>query len=457
MSYSLKRIIHNLKRHLIVYLLFVVLFAAGIMILSSALNVLLTAKKELKAQQAEMLEEKTVDLVANIQGTGEEPLEAESLKQVMEVSYDIYLKLKEKYKEDYTFQYGVETNYISAFVFRKEDEAFMDANQHVNVWFVNDELFEAYFGVPMEQGKIYAGENAYEVLLQLNEMEANPDEYAVNYLPTNVLWAENGEYKVARKDAFELEKMPPSEKTRLWPSIPDWTLYNEPKEDEYYEPNLVDCIFIPMSEFPVYEEYYDSLDWDGELKDWPRGSFNTLQKAQYKTSKYEEDSILKMLNYLSEETHLKERNISVEFTLDAKQLEMQEFVEYLGNCMSNYLVMAISVLLVVMLGTSGLFLIFLYRRKKQMAVSIAYGSTRGRLFLELFTEIFTITGIGAGVGLWALRFTEEFFHTFYAEAVFQMDTAGIAFLIAFLTALFTSVLAFVGVGEIAPARVLKEL
>lgn len=457
MIYSLKRIIHNLKRHLTVYLLFIVQFAAGTLILCSALNVLFTAKKELKTQQKEMAAEHAIELVAQSYFDPEtEWVEQESLKQGMPVSYDTYLKLVEKYKEDFTFQYAVETHYIAGMVHNMEEDS-VNPIPEVNVWFVNDEVFEAYFGISMEQNKIYAGENAYKVLCELKQWSNTPEQYQFMYAPDNVIWVENGEYTIAHKDTFELMAMPPSEKTQIEPSIPNLHLYSAPLEDEYYRPDLVDCIFIPMSEFPVYEEFNDALDWNGELKDYRMQSFNTLQKAQYKSQDYKVETISEMLNFLAKESHMKERGAKVEFTLNQKQIEMQEFVEYLSDCLSDYLVMALSVLLVVMLGTTGLFLIFLYRRKKQMAVAIAYGATRGRLFLELFTEIFLITGIGAGLGLSALGLTADFFHSFYAGTTFQISCFVIIFLIAVGTSLFTALFAFAGVGEIAPAKILKEL
>lgn len=471
MIYSLKRIIHNLKRHLLVYLLFVVQFAVGILILCSALNVLVTMQKNLKATQEEMASSGAIEIIAFVHRGSAEITEATSMRQCPGVSYDVYLKLKELYKENFTFQYGVNDGGWNEFwVLDATGKSYLDISPMIDVWFVNDELFEDYFRIPMEQGKMYAGENAKKALLQLKEWSDNPDKYLLEDDKTNIINVKNGEFVVAGKDNFKIADMPPSEKERIEPSLP-WSRFSsdfeiveengetrEPVEGEdYYNITLSDCVFLPISELPVFEEYYDSLDWKGEFKYCSMGPYDNLLKAEYKDSEFKTETISEMLSFLMRESHATETGYEVEFTVDAKMLEMQKQAEMVKASMRNYLIMSVSILVVVMLGTTGLFLIFLYRRKKQMAVSIAFGSTKNRLFKELFAEIFLITGSGAGLGLWALRFTTEYFKTFYSEMVFQNSCIGIAFAIAAVTALFTAILAFTGVGEIAPAKILKEL
>lgn len=472
MIYSLKRIIHNLKRHLLVYLLFVVQFAVGILILCSALNVLVTMQKNLKATQEEMASSGAIEIISDVRGSSKWTPPT-NMRQTSGVSYDVYLKLKELYKEDFTFQYGLDMNWNTVWAFDAEDKSYIDMTPTINVWFVNDELFEDYFGIPMEQDKMYAGENAKKVLLQIKEWSDNPNKYLVDPVVTNVIDVENGEFRVAKKDIFTLVDMPPSEKEKIEPSIPWYLLshdgeiveengeacepHAEVEGEDYVIITLSDCVFLPIAELPEFEDYHDSLDWEGELKDWGMESYDNLLKAEYKDSDFKTETISEMLSYLMRESHATETGATVEFTVDEKMLEMQKQAEMVKASMRNYMIMSVSILVVVMLGTTGLFLIFLYRRKKQMAVSIAFGSTKNRLFKELFAEIFLITGSGAGLGLSALRFTTEYFKTFYSEMVFQSSCIGIAFAIAAVTALFTAILAFTGVGEIAPAKILKEL
>lgn len=461
MLYSLTRIFHNLKRHFPVYLLFSLQFAVGILILCSTLNVLITLQKDLKAKQEEMDSGNTIEIITDAYAQDGIPTVPTSMKQCMGVSYDVYLKLAEKYKEDFTFQYGVDMSCISAAVFNAEDESFQ-LIPTINVWFVNDELFQDYFGMPMKQDTMYAGENAYESLLQLKEWTSKPEQYSFMSMPDNVLWVENGEYTVAHKDIYQLSNMPSTEKEDIKASLPAiWFMHNADAVEgvDYVTITLSDCVFLPISALPTFEGLVDSLNWqDEEFKQsyGTMGPYHNLLKVQYKNQNFKTETLSEMLSYLMRETHMTEAGMTVEFTLDESLLEQLQLAENIKADISDYLIMAVSILLVVMLGTTGLFLIFLYRRKKQIAVAIAYGFTRCRLFGELFTEIFLITGFGTTLGLWALRFTTEFSKSFYAEAVFQNSCIVIAFIIAAVTALFTSTLAFAGVGEIAPAKILKE-
>lgn len=451
MMYSLKRIIHNLKKHLWVYLLFVVEFAIGILILCSALNVLISLQKDLKAKQEEMASSNAINIItdAHLDSVSAKPT---CMKQCMGVSLDVYLKLAEQYKEDFTFQYGVDMYWDEISVCNAEDKSCIEYLPMINVWFVNDEVFRDYFGVPMEQDTMYAGENAYKGLAKLKEYTEHQEQYLLDYRKDSVIWIENGEYTVAKKNVYNLEAMPPTEKGDIRASLPYY--YFVRNEEDSPLPTLADCVFLPMSALSVYEEFYDDLAKERGIYKQPYGN---LLKAQYKNSNVETEKISKMLTYLMKETHLTERNMTVEFTMDEEQLEQQRLAEDIKTGMSDYVIMSVSILFVVMLGTTGLFLIFLYRRKKQMAVSIAYGATKRRLFLELFFEVLLVTGAGTVIGLWALRFATDYFKTFYAETVFQNSCIVIALLAAFITAFFTSALAFAGVGEIAPAKILKDL
>lgn len=461
MLYSLTRIFHNLKRHFPVYLLFSLQFAIGILILCSTLNVLITLQKDLKAKQEEMEVGNALEIITNAYAQDDIPSIPTSMNQCMGVSYDIYLKLAEKYKEDFTFQYGVDTSHISAAVFNTEDESFQ-LIPPINVWFVNEEVFQDYFDTPMNRDTMYAGENAYAALLQIKEWTSKPEQYSFMDVPDNVLWVENGEYTVAHKDVYQLSPMPPTEKKDIKASLPStWFMHNADAVEgvDYVTVTLSDCVFLPLSSLPTLEEFIDTLPWqDEEFKQscGTMGPYHNLLKVQFKNQNFKTETLSELLSYLMHETHMTETGMTVEFTLDESLLEQLQSAENIKAAILDYLIMSVSILLVVMLGTTGLFLIFLYRRKKQMAVAVAYGSTKHRLFGELFTEIFLITGFGAALGLWALRFTTEFSKSFYAEAVFQSSCIVIAFILAVLTALFTSTLAFAGVGEIAPAKILKE-
>lgn len=89
---------------------------------------------------------------------------------------------------------------------------------------------------------------------------------------------------------------------------------------------------------------------------------------------------------------------------DYKYTISNEFFEYMGKISTakdeNYIftLIAIVFFLIILIGLVGLFLLFMERRKRELAIAISLGAQRRYLVMELFLEVLCISLIGYVMG-----------------------------------------------------------
>lgn len=89
---------------------------------------------------------------------------------------------------------------------------------------------------------------------------------------------------------------------------------------------------------------------------------------------------------------------------DYKYTISNEFFEYMGKISTakdeNYIftLIAIVFFLIIVIGLVGLFLLFMERRKRELAIAISLGAQRRYLVIELFLEVLCVSLIGYVMG-----------------------------------------------------------
>lgn len=240
---------------------------------------------------------------------------------------------------------------------------------------------------------------------------------------------------------------------------------------------LSQMVFVPIEEFRVYRDtvrrnfnpynnYWeeievleDTTDEDGigtttvrKKPHYQQPGVRSVLSVELKSDDADVNIIPSLISFLNSST------IDKEFSMNEEVLRLQAVIDDFHQVLIMQIVRASAVLMIVVLGTTGLFLIFLYRRKKQMAVSIAYGSTKARLFGEIFSEVMLITAVGTALGIFALKhYKMPGALEMYNAATFQPECVIIPVVAAVLCAFLTALLSFAGIGEVSPAKILKDL
>lgn len=122
---------------------------------------------------------------------------------------------------------------------------------------------------------------------------------------------------------------------------------------------------------------------------WEKEDFVSYQVYFYPTSSAEYPQAYEALY-----TELGNVSISI-YDPAAQLLRSSQDILDTAN-LSAYI--SVILLLIGLIGTVGIFLITIYKRKKDMAVAVAVGAPLHRIFLELFLEIFLVCFVGIFLG-----------------------------------------------------------
>ena len=137
--------------------------------------------------------------------------------------------------------------------------------------------------------------------------------------------------------------------------------------------------------------------------------------------------------------------------------ELKKSIEDLTINISFFTWIAYFSLIVTTIGLIGVFLIFLEKRKREIAIMLMMGSTLPKVYFELFSEIFLINffsgmiGIAISASIAPYLSTNAFIVTFRASAFLVM-----MIIITFIS-LFSSICTIFSIKKISPVKILREL
>lgn len=363
MRYSLYRVWKQLWNNKKSYWFIVFQMAIGIGIFVTCFNLSLTNRDTLEAYKAEMMDDIIpIHWIGN--GMGEE----DGLPAGLQVTYEDYLTIGDKYQEELNVFYSGILN-SSIFILGDTPEADITIVD-MDYLFMNDALFENTFGFEREKDKIYAGSVAYETLNTING--AAPKQVIV----TSGFPVADNQILFSPSSASSYELLPETEVTYIDRTSTSAELVTV----EDIRMDIKNCIICPVEKMADFESAFMCFD--------------AILKLQYKSTEFKATTIPAILNELT----IKNQG-SYNFTVDDNFLYAEKRSAEQNNQVIMFIAVSVVIFIIVMVGMIGILLITLQKRKKEIAISYAFGSTRKRTVAELLTEVMTVYILGGGFGL----------------------------------------------------------
>lgn len=411
MNYSWKRVWWQLKYHWKVYLFIALEYAAGIAVLVTCMNIFYSSRDTLRELKQQMTDEAipvTCSGGQSFMGDGDFP-----------VTYENYLQLSEKFSEDLRIAFA---QYFSSAYFVKRELI------QLNILFMNENMFEDLFGYRQKEGIVYVGKRAYEDIQTLTSVYKNGKfDENVTFIDNDLLSFAKGEISLQERAAYTME---------LLQENPERTEISTGRMGEAGIP-IESCIVFPL----------DSVQY---VREAPISSANSLLTIRYLDNDTGEEKLAALVSDLSLAREGYQFNVADQYLLTRGSMED------LNLKYETYLLVACAVLAIVINGVTGILLIYLYRRKKSMAISLAYGATFGRIAGELLLEIAIILLSGCILGLAGAFLYHSHIYLYYTEVYFYPECIGLTLGISFTGSLFSCFLALTGVKKEAPIQVLKD-
>lgn len=412
MIYSLNRVWWQLKYHWKIYSFILLEYAVGIVVLVSCMNIFYSSRDTLKE-----LKNQVTDGAIPVTYTGGRKHMEDS---TFPISYDNYLELSERYNRDLSMsfaQYCINSYFVKSQIIT------------LHILFMNKNMFQDVIGYEQKENTVYVGKEAY-VGVQTLAYNCNNGKLNENVIPSNQNFF-----------SFANDTIGLSDKVAY-----DIVLVQQKKGKEYISLNRIMSNSIPIDSciiFPI-----DSVQL---IRDIPLTVPSSLMTVRYIDNNSEEDKVAALVSDLS---MLKK---GYQFTVADQYLLTQGIIGDLNAKYETYFLAACAVLVIVITGITGILLIYLYRRKKSMAISLAYGATFGRVVGELLLEVFAILICGCILGIVGAYHYHSHIHLSYTEVHFHPICIFLVIGVTGIGSFLASSLALIGVKKEAPIHILRDL
>lgn len=420
MKYSLYRIRKLLWNNRKMYGFATVEMAIGILILVSCLNITFTNRDALRSYRQDMAKNNIpVQWTSNIVG------EMGEQSPGLRVDYKEYLRLQKEYKDTLIFFYAGIIQDILFMGWESEEEIYIS---NIYFLFMNDNMFEKTFEFKRENNEVYAGNIAYQDLLKMNQ--ATEDEVVqINgfEVKENKIW-------FSEKQGVNFKEIPEGETVGF---IDRTSIKTEDAQKDGLRIDIQNCVICPVEMLAEFNSAEVGLD--------------VILTLQHLSEEFSANTIPRLLN------ELVERNGGrYNFSIEDKYLTMEKRSQEQDNLVRMFFAVSVILLMIVMIGMIGTLLILFQKRKKEIAITIAFGATMRRNLLEVFGEVVIVFFSGGIVGLlladiicgYNLNMIDI---TFYPVCILFV------LLFCVFTALFCCMAVLVGVDIEKPVKVLKEL
>lgn len=409
MRYSMKRILRNLCHSWLLYLLIAAHFMLGAGLFIICMNFRMTSRELLSESKKKSME--SLIPVTEINGISE---------YGYGISYDTYLRLStdEAYEDLemlFTEMYGGAFGY-----FKSEDDGMM---RNMDVYFMNDALFDELYHIPRKKDIIYVGKQAYDTLLVAAEMiKCKDDPSFFLYIQGEEMYIE-GETLFVAGEAYSYEVV----EDALMPT----------DDDPEYMPSMTYALIFPV------EDAYDTMPHSGD-----GNPYRSFLFYRYRNADWRGDLISSQLREINEAT-----TSTGYFIVQDEYKELKRQLDDFRYDMDRWMMAAVSVLLLAGVGCMGSMFLLLNKRRHLIAVSVAYGSTMRRITVETITETMIVLAAGGVLGIWI---SPQLRKLVLYQGELRMNVAGIG--IVFAAAFLFSVLSVLaGMHEIKARNVAATL
>lgn len=255
-----------------------------------------------------------------------------------------------------------------------------DENPYCYRWcFLSDAVFEQLFGMEREKERVYIGMGAYHTLNLLKEridlqIEGEERFLCYRFEGDNVYLEDHLVMDLSRVKLLD------EEQTDIYLNCP-FGLFDAGEQF-----SLSDCVIMPL-------EMLEEMDFDAE----PLLYRCVLAVYQGERTNENVSDLMGFIRFLSE------RHTELQYDIDDRVMDLENAASDLMIPYRSLLLAAVSMLFIIMTGMIGIFILILHRRRREQAVSLAYGATKGQIFGEIFLEVFLCFlagGLLAGATAW---------------------------------------------------------
>lgn len=409
MRYSMKRILRSLCHNWLLYLVIAAHFMLGAGLFIICMNFRMTSRELLFESKKKSME--SLIPVIEINGISE---------YGYGISYDTYLRLStdETYEDLemlFAEMYGGGFGY-----FKSEDDAMM---RNLDVYFMNDALFDELYHIPRKEGIVYVGKQAYDTLLVAAEMIRFKDDPSFFlYIEGEEMYIE-GETLFVAGEAYDYEVV--------------WDALLPTDDNPDYRQKMTYALIFPL------EDVYDTMPVSGE-----RNPYRSFLVYRYRNADWREDLISSQLREINETT-----TSTGYFIVQDEYKELKRQLDDFRHDMDRWMMVAVSVLLLAGVGCMGAMFLLLNKRRHLIAVSVAYGSTMRRITVETIAEEMIVLAAG---GILGILISPRLRKLVLYQGELRMNGAGIG--IVFAAAFLFSVLSVLaGMHEIKARNVAATL
>lgn len=353
MRYSIRKALTHFRYYFFTYLSVILEYAVGVAIAAVCFNLLLSCNDKLKEVEKALSED-----VLQVTYWGQTDEWAISPDLMVEVRRDADIGAKQEM---------IYVPYVS-WGFSIPDEEW----RNVYVMFPTKEDYEKLVGESREE-KIYVGSIVEEYLVELEKI--SKDSKKIVFFYSNLLeWNEGtlwlGQQTIAGKDTAEME----IEEVEVVLNKP----FKLVSQAEQF--SLQECIILPPE--------YMSL-----LENGRNVGKDAIVLLPTNSERSDMQAVGKLLQRLAE------GNEELHFEVTSQLVALRKSASDLTAEYQDLVYVSVSILAIVMLGMTGVFIILLQKRRNGVAISLAYGATKLQVFGELFLEVFFVFGIGGFIGM----------------------------------------------------------
>lgn len=400
MKYSIERIMKNLYRNKFAYLFILINFMLGVGFFILCMNYRMTSSELLKESKREQAGELIRVKQWNISNERGKSI-------IYPISYDTYLELEEDAKKSKDIAVLCSLEFISHVIAFEPEQGFT-----LYFYFMNDELFKELYGVERKKEVVYLGVDAYQSLIQINELRTISDKENLIYIgPESYI---DGDVLVMNQDEYPYEIIAPIETNTIMPGFTGDSGYDM-KEAVIFP---IESVFTPETSIP---------DLKLNLK--------CTLFFRYLTSNWKEDLVAQQLRKINH------ANKTISFVVEDEYMELKRVLDDYSYDMDRWFFVSLSIMLLSGIGCIGTMFLMLEKRRHFLAVSIAFGSTLKRLVIETMVELFTILFLGAFLGISLLPVFKQFI-LYKDELRFSVVGVVSVFLIALLFCVLSVLLGF---------------
>lgn len=351
MGYSFECIFKQLTLHKKIYIAFIIQILIGVVLFTSCINIYFSWADQLKELKQQRIGKEVTVSYSSLDFSGE-------ITSINPITFDDYQNLSNKYKDNLELSYASQ-NYVTAAII-KTQEMF----QFIN-FFMEDTMYESLFGSKMEPGIIYAGTSAQRNIDRLAEQVRAQEKIIVfeDFFIIN----EDGTITLNGVGTFQVKPIENKKNTKIihHPS-------NLATEEENFR--VGESIILPLNNI---------IHIENQLNGWK------ILKVKYKDSESEINQIPSLMADLA-----KWHGTNYIYTVPDEYMTMESAIGDADVLVLRYFYASICILFIIMVGMIGVMILLLHKRKKEMAIKIAYGFTWKEIFLELFCELWIVFEIG---------------------------------------------------------------